>query len=285
MEVRPAIASDHSAILEFTRDTFDWGDYVSDSFLSWLEDEHGQVLVAADADDRPVGVARVVMLSDREAWMHAARVSPLARRTGVATMLNVAGCDWARQNGADVARLLVEDWNTAAQQQVAKMGYRRGSVWVSAEKAMAMEPLTNGGRRVPGDERLTPARRTEVDLAWMTWKVGDLAQVGRELIPIGWAFRQMTVDDLRGAVGEGRLWQCPSGWMVAAITDDGRLDVSWLETNDLDAHRLIKAMIDLADGFGVETIWGLFPAPNWLVETLSVLGFELRPSAVWSLPL
>lgn len=217
--------------------------------------------------------------------MHAARVRPSARRTGVGTLLNDAGCSWARRRGAEIARLLVEAWNVAAQHQVEKMGYRKRSSWVSAEKHLKMEPLTNGGRRVPGDERLTPARRTEVDLAWMTWKVGELATTSRELFPHGWTLRQMVADDLAAAVRNGRLWQCPSGWVVAGVNQDGALDVSWVQTSDLDAHRLVRAVIDLADGMGAESIWGLLPAAPWLVDSLATLGFDLRSSGVWSIPL
>ncbi len=283
--VRPARAEDLDAVEGFTQGTFDWGDYVAESFMAWLEDPRGRVLVAVDGTDAPVGLARVVLMSDTEAWMHAARVHPDRRRGGVGSLLNRAGCDFARERGALIARLLIESWNEPARNQVEKLGYHETGHWVSATKALAMEPTTNGGRRVSGEERLTPARRTEVDLAWMTWDVGDLALTGRQLFPVGWTFRRMTRRDLDDAVGAARLYHSPSGWVVGAIDAEGTFNIPWVQTTDLDADRLVKAVIDLADGQRAESVWALLPAADWLTESLTKYGFSLRPSSIWSLSL
>ena len=45
-EVRLGRPDDHEGIGAFTTDTFEWGDYVADSFLGWLEDPTVEVLVA-----------------------------------------------------------------------------------------------------------------------------------------------------------------------------------------------------------------------------------------------
>ncbi len=281
-QIRPARASDLPAIEAFTQDTFEWGDYVAQSFEGWLDDERGQVFVATDGSDTPLGIARVALMSDSEAWLHAARVHPDHRRGGVGSLLNHACCDHARARGSLVARLLVENWNEPARRQVAKLGFHETGAWVSASKALAMEPKTNGGRRVAGDERLTPARRTEVDLAWMTWDVGDLALTGRQLYPVGWTFRRMTRQDLEVAVRNGRLYQSPSGWVIGSIDDQGTFSIPWVQTTDLDSDRLIKAIIDLADGQRAESVWALLPAAEWLVDSLTGFGFEIHPSSIWS---
>jgi ribosomal protein S18 acetylase RimI-like enzyme len=283
--IRPARPEDLTAVAAFTEGTFEWGDYVADSFLGWIDQAGSHLLVAVDDDDTAIGVARMVELSPDEVWLHAARVHTDHRRSGVGTLLNEECCRVAREKGARVARLLIEVWNDPARRQVAKLGYHETGRWVFARKNLAMEPTTNGSRRVGGDERLTPARRTEVDLAWMTWSNGDLAYHGRMLFPEGWLFRLMTPDDLEQAVRSGRLWQCPSGSIIGGVDEDGVFDVSWVQTTDVDATRLVKAIIDVADSLGAEEVQAMAPSAPWLCESLEHYGFSLRPSSVWALPL
>jgi GNAT superfamily N-acetyltransferase len=281
--VRPARPEDRSAIAAFTAETFVWGDYVSESFDRWLDDADGLVLVAVDDDDIAVAVSRTVLLSEHEAWLHAARVHPAHRRRGLGSMMNEAGCRWARSRGAVVARLLVEDWNEPARGQVTRLGYRPVAPWTSAFLDIGSEvlPTTNGGRRVPGEERLAPARATEADIAWMSWVAGDLARTGRELYPLGWHFRRMRRADLDGAARSRELWQCPSGWVVA-IEHAGTLTIPWVSTTDLDAARLVRAIVDLGDGIRAERIHLLIPGVGWMVEALHRAGFEQEPSTVYA---
>ncbi|HEX5672166.1 MAG TPA: GNAT family N-acetyltransferase, partial [Acidimicrobiia bacterium] len=74
VSIRAARAGDLPAIQEFTADTFEWGDYVPDEFATWLTEPEVLVIVATDPDDRAVAMARVALLSPREAWLSAARV-------------------------------------------------------------------------------------------------------------------------------------------------------------------------------------------------------------------
>jgi GNAT superfamily N-acetyltransferase len=282
-QVRPATVDDIDAIAAFTTDTFTWGDYVADALPTWLSLEGGLVLVATH-EGAPVGVSRTLMLSENEAWLHGARVHPDHRRRGIGRRLNDACCAWARDQGALVARLMVEQWNDAARAQVEGIGYRRSAPWLSATLDLGSEvlPQTNGGRRVPGEERLTPGRAAEADIAWMSWAVSDLARTGRELFPVGWHFRRTRPDDLTGAATRRQLWHCPSGWVLAVGDDDGELTVPWFSTTDLDAARLIRALIDLADGTRAERIRVMSPHIDWMDEALVRAGFVIAPSAVYS---
>jgi GNAT superfamily N-acetyltransferase len=285
-DIRPATVDDIEGIAAFTTDTFAWGDYVADALPTWLSSEGALVLVAT-RDGAPVGVSRTVMLSEHEAWMHGARVHPDHRRRGIGRKLNDAGCSWAGEQGALVARLMVEDWNDAAKAQVEGLGYRRSSPWLSATLELGSEvlPHTNGGRRVPGEERLTPGRAAEADIALMSWVVSDLARTGRELFPVGWHFRRTRPDDLTQAATRRELWHCPSGWVLAVAGDDGEMTIPWFSTTDLDAARLIRAVIDLADGTRAERIRVMSPGVGWMEEALARAGFAIAPSAVYSLSL
>jgi len=284
--VRPAHESDLGPVAAFTADTFEWGDYVSDNFHSWLSDPAGLVLVAVDTSDTPIGLGRALMLSTTEAWLHAARVHPLHRRQGIGSALDRQARAWARQQGAQFARLLIEDWNRAARQQVMKLGYRPTAPWIRLDRSATTprpDPFTNGGKRVPGDERLAPAASAEAEPAWIAWLSSDLARVGRLLYPLGWYLRRMTLEDVTGAARRRGLWQCPSGWAIAEM-HDSELFISWVVTSDLDASRLVRSVVDKAENTdGVEHVGALVPGVTWLVEAFEKAGFESNPCTVYGL--
>ncbi len=283
--IRPGAVSDLKAIRAFTSDTFEWGDYIVDSYEEWLADEHSMVLVAESGP--AVGLNRSVMLSDREAWIHAARVHPDHRRQGIGRALNIEACAWARQQGAVVARLLVEDWNEAAVRQVQELGYRPVARWTSGlvELADDVHPRSNGHKRLPGEERLTPGRSTEADVAWISWMSGEAATAGRELFPVGWHFRKMRQSDVAAAARRRALWQCPSGWVIADETEPGHLFVPWISTSDLDVDRLLRALADLATERGLNSIRLMVPRVPWMVPAIERAGYRHEPNTVFALDL
>lgn len=284
MRVRPARLADLPAVTAFTTGTFDWGDYVPERFESWLGHDDSTVLVATDDGDVPIGLARVVMMSDREAWIHAARVHPDERRRGIGSTINEALCEWARSHGAIVARLMTETWNEAAQGQVERSGYRKVSTWSWPMRDLGtgtIDPVTNGGRRVPGEEQLASGSRAEIDPAWIAWSSSEMAAAGRGLFAIGWRFRRMTIDDVHLASRNRELLQCASGWVIASSEDD-RLSVPWVATNPLDAPKLARAVIDLAARRSMKSVMVMVPTIDWLDEAFQHAGCAIRRGFIYA---
>jgi GNAT superfamily N-acetyltransferase len=284
MRVRPARLDDREAVTAFTTGTFDWGDYVPDRFEGWLGAEGSAVLVATDSSDTPIGLARVVLMSDREAWIHAARVHPEHRRQGIGSAINEELCAWASSRGALVARLMTEDWNEAAQRQVESSGYRRVGSWSWPVRDLGVgriDPITNGGRRVPGEEQLASGSRAEIDPAWIAWSSSELASASRGLFPIGWTFRRMTIDDVHTASRGRELLQCASGWVIAK-TEDDQLSVPWVATNPLDAPKLARAVIDLAARRDLASVMVMVPTIDWLDEAFEHSGCKINRGSIWA---
>lgn len=275
--VRPALPNDREAIGEFTTDTFKWGDYVSEVFNEWLEREDTYVVVAEGDDRRPVALGAVRMLSPSEAWYSAARVHPEFRGRGIAAAVFSALRTWAREQGAVVGRLLVEDWNEAAIRHVEKTGPRRVASMVRCTKPVgdaSPSPSGNGGKRLPSKLRARPAGSTEAQPAYASWSVGELGRASRGLIGIGWAFRRLTPADLEAAARGNAFWEIGAGWALAAPAAEARFEVAWLETREEDAHDLFRSLIDLAIGSGAESISIWIPAIDWTIQTARRLGFE-----------
>lgn len=275
MEVREARAEDIPQVAAWTKDTFDWGDYVADRIPVWLDEPESHTLVCVEGGE-VIGIANTVMLSPGEAWLEGARVHPDHRRRGIGSLMNRAGLDWAASQGARVARLATEEENTGARRQVESMGYRHTSTWAYAELApMQRSPLAATG--------LQPAPSADIDAAWMSWISGDLSRTGREMIALGWRWRTATPDDLRTAVSEQRFWQSPSGWVILAQTERTVATSGWLATTPDAAPDLLEDIITTARETGLEEVSLRVPWTPWMVEALARVGADSEPIRVYSI--
>lgn len=273
--IRHATAADHGDIASWTTDTFDWGDYVADRFLAWLDDERTGVFVA-EADGHPIALGRVAMVSHNEAWSSAMRVHPEFRRAGIGTAVGDALWGWARDAGARIIRLAIEDWNDASRGQVLKAGFHSLGDWHWVLRGVGDSspvPEGNGGRRVQGYEALKPAHSAEAEPAWLSWSGGELARAAHGLFGTGWMWKRLTVEDLSDGAKDRRLWEGRPGWALAASTPD-RFDVSWLETTREDARAMVRALVERAADSGADTLRAVFPDVDWLVRAFRRAGFD-----------
>ena len=103
-----------------------WGgnDYLPDVFEEWVRDRRGGLWLAC-LGDRPIGVGKLTLRGDREAWLHALRVHPRFRKRGVAAALIAHRLARAKTLGARIARLDTSDDNRAIQRLMARFGFRR----------------------------------------------------------------------------------------------------------------------------------------------------------------
>src|SRR5680860_228161 len=274
--VRPALPSDRDAIVAFTRDTFDWGDYIADVFDTWLARDDTQVMVAL-SDGQPIATGTARMLSPSEAWFHGARVHPEYRGQGIAADVSVALKAWARERGAIVGRLLIEEGNEASIRHVEKTDHRRVATMVRCTKAVgdaSPSPDGNGGRQIPSKLRARPANSAEAQAAFASWSVGALGRASRGLFGIGWSFRRLTIGDLEAAARGGAFWEIGAGWALASAAPDSRFDVGWIETREEDADDLLRSLIDLAISSGSESVSLWIPNVDWAVKATRRLGFE-----------
>lgn len=274
--IRDARSDDRDALAEFATDTFEWGDYVLDAFDRWLADPRGRLLVAVDDADTAIAMGRGAMLSSTELWLQAARVHPDWRRRGIASEIDHVLQDWGRDLGAQVCRLAVEDWNTAALGQVESIGMRRVGDWVHASRPAPSPiplPAGNGGRRRPARDRLDRAPSAEAAPAFMAWSAGDIGRAARGLIAVGWTWRRLTIADLHRAARADALWMSTAGWAMAAVDED-TLDVAWLVAGPDEVDEVVRATVDLASEIGAERVELKLPRLDWVNGALERNGFE-----------
>lgn len=140
MIVRRARAEDRPAVLDFASATFDGWDYIPRAWPLWLTADDGVLLVLVpgqppdrsqpvDHDGRPltigrpVAVARVAIVSPREAWLEGIRVDPRVRGMDVATNLQVAELQWAAAYGVSVVRYATGERNEGSHRLGARHGF------------------------------------------------------------------------------------------------------------------------------------------------------------------
>lgn len=284
--LRPATPDDLDDVVAFTTGTFEWGDYVPDSFLGWLEEEGSHAMVA-EVGGTVRALARVRLVSPNEAWAGGMRVHPDFRRMGLGAAVSRDLWTWATDHGAQVVRLLTEGWNEPAAAMVAAMGFRPVARWVRADRGIGDNspfPDGNGGLRVKPPESLRPATSADIEAALMAWSAGGLERDSHGLGTFRWTWRRFDRDDVIAAARRNALWSGRPGWAIADI-GDSTLYVSWVVTAEDDAESMALALVDMASRAGVETLDVRVPQIDWLVRALRRHQCEVSPLTVHALPL
>jgi GNAT superfamily N-acetyltransferase len=158
IDIRLARPEDREAVLAFSTNTWEWGDYIEYVWDEWLHDPQGALFVATN-DGRPVGVAHMRMLNTKESWFEGLRVDPAFRQQGIASALYDAQLKEAILRGATTARLITESTNDGAIRLLERASMRR----VGAYAPFRALPVTTPSKREYGLEKPTLATAADLD--------------------------------------------------------------------------------------------------------------------------
>jgi GNAT superfamily N-acetyltransferase len=231
--VRHARSDDHDAVAAFTRDTWpdrDIGDYVLEAFPEWVAtDGPDQYTAVATVDGDPVAVAQARLLTSDEAWFQGLRVHRSHRGEGHALALADRLCDWSRERGATVARLMVFGWNDGGIGQSRAAGFLPGPAcrWVRPRPVDTAETASRGGASAA--ESLDV--RSDADAAWRFWTQSDARTALDGLAlddDVTWALAELTRDRFRRLADDGRA--------LAVVGDRTRAATVRLGTRETDGE-------------------------------------------------
>ncbi|HKJ60077.1 MAG TPA: GNAT family N-acetyltransferase [Halobacteriales archaeon] len=287
--IRPARLDDADAVESFTEDTWPdrGGDYVPRVFESWVrtDGEDARTLVAADADDRAVGLVRTVLLSPSEAWSAGMRVDPEYRGEGVAVRLAEAGFDWARDHGATVGRCMVFSWNAAGLAVARAAGFEPATEFRWAHPEPAAEFWRRGadaGDVHGGADRadsLADARVDDSDAVWEYWQDSEaFAHLGGLALDPDepWALSSLSRVRIEAAADEGRLLAVGAG-------DAGRV-VPGVEVGGVRGFAVRVRVTDreVDDGPGEVERWVDYGVADWATPAAAEALFDViaRDAAV-----
>ncbi|MFX1485516.1 MAG: GNAT family N-acetyltransferase [Promethearchaeota archaeon] len=132
VKIRKAKNSDKETVLEFCQNTWEWGDYISEVWDLWIQDNRGRLFVGL-INERPVGICHVLLTKPGEVWFQGLRVDPQYREQGIATLLNRECFSFAKQVGAKIGRSCIISINKIAQGFARKLGFRPITEFVHLE--------------------------------------------------------------------------------------------------------------------------------------------------------
>ncbi|WP_132057909.1 GNAT family N-acetyltransferase [Halorussus amylolyticus] len=226
IRVREARHDDYEAIAAFTQNTWpgrDGGDYIPRVYHDWLGDDDPQKhTVVAEVDGVVAGLAQTVLLSPWEAWNQGLRVNPDYRGRGVSTVITDDLFDWAREQGATVARNMVFSWNAPGLGQSRATGYDPVTEfrWAHPDPDPDAEPNPDAELRSNvepnADAALASASAASAefeitsnpDAAWRFWTDSAARDHFRGLAlddDESWAVSYLTREDLERAADAGDL--------------------------------------------------------------------------------
>lgn len=228
-------------------------DYVAAVFDTWVRDRKGRLWVAT-LDRRVIGIAKLTLSRDREAWLHGLRVDPRYRRRGVARALLQHRLERARRLGARVARLDTAEDNIAVHRLMRRFGFHR-LARVSHYSAQAS----------PGER---PRLATRAELA-AVWRV---LRERRAMLYEAHFVRSLARDDVVQAIRDGRCHVIgPRGGVSAVavvrpVRDRGhgsRLLAEALAGTPAGLRRLLRALRAEAKAQRLARAGIAAPAPQW----------------------
>lgn len=130
MKIRVFAPEDVVRVASLGRKAFASGGWTENDFLHLAGEDGGNILVAADWDDKPGEIAGFIafrQLLDQAEILNLA-VDPACQRQGVAKALIQSACSTLRENNVQTAFLEVRPSNRAALELYASAGFTRAAV-------------------------------------------------------------------------------------------------------------------------------------------------------------
>ena len=122
--IRNATDYDKNSVLKFCKNTFSWGDYISDVWDYWLNE--GNLLLFEKKI--PMGICHI-HFSENQIWIEGIRVDSTFRKQKIATSL-VEYCEIiGRQNHALFSYMLIDTKNLASINMAKSLSYELYQTW------------------------------------------------------------------------------------------------------------------------------------------------------------
>jgi len=206
--IRPARAADKDAVLAFTRQTWDWGDYIQHTWDEWLADPGGGLIVGEVAG-QVIGMDKLSVVRPGEGWFHGLRIHPDYRGRGYARAFMAYQVNAARTRGLRALRFLTLATNTPIHKNAARQGFvhRADLVFYEAGETPPPEDAAPG-------VTLTPVPVEAAESAWAVVRTGPLWAASAGHLGWDWLFAPLTEAWWGDLVAAGAVWQAPDGGLV-----------------------------------------------------------------------
>jgi len=266
--VRRARAEDRDAILAMSRGIWGGSDYLPLVWDRWLADDKGVLLTAA-LDGRPVGMAKITVLSPGEVWLEGLRLHPDLQGLGLTRQINDV-------TFREVAKLHPKNvrYSTGGGNVVSRhLGERRGFWQVARTHWMW------GAAKKNGPIRGRVAKPGEFDELSSFIRDSECYHTMSGLLAVGWKFPELTRRRLRGLLSRERVLVTPRSGKVrgVAIYEIGEIDrdicLGYIDGPDDAIGSLARDVLRVAGMIGHEEASAMLPVSR-VARTARAAGFN-----------
>jgi GNAT superfamily N-acetyltransferase len=169
-------------------------------WAEWSE-EPGQ-RVSIEDDGRVVGMLHVIVVGPAEGWLEGLWVQPAARGRGVGRRLVQEAEDLLRGYGVGTVRTAIPSRDYEALAVAERAGFSR-----CTETNVLVADIEAGPIDIAYDAQVRPAEPPEGAAILHLLAASSLLGAWRGLVPLGWRFRHVRSDLLRGLINDA--WSAP----------------------------------------------------------------------------
>lgn len=206
---RPALPSDASDVLEFTKFIWDGHDYIQFVWSDWLADPQG-LLAVAEYGGHAVALGKLSWISPGQWWLEGLRVDPKYQGLKIGSHIFEYLDDWWRHQGGGAVRLMTESRRVQVHHLCGRLGYTKlGEV---RSHAAAASKVSRDAFQPVQEEEATQA---------MDFASANLAE-SSGLMDSGWRFSAPDEPALAELAAAGRLywWNDSQGRGLLACWED-----------------------------------------------------------------
>jgi GNAT superfamily N-acetyltransferase len=216
---------DKDAVLAYSQNTWEWGDYLPRVLDQWLLDPRSTVRLGATDLDEPIGSYRYTRLNETEGWLSGLRVRTDVRGQGVAGLLFEDALALARRDGLRALRYASEITNEAVYSLSRATAFSPRGTWLTFERVM------DSATCALGRGKCTLGETAPLGVADRPRILSLLRSSGHNLYVADWMWRALDDAALGMLVEQGRAFLARSGvggWSVAVVgsRDEHRLEVT-----------------------------------------------------------
>ncbi|MBE9157960.1 GNAT family N-acetyltransferase [Nodosilinea sp. LEGE 06152] len=276
--IRPAQPGDKAQILAFCQHTWDdEADYIPTVWDLWLADPAGHILVA-DINGQPVGMTRLVQLSDTEGWWEGLRVDRAFRRRGIGSRLTQTALDLGHSLGLTTLRTCINVTNTSMHPFVQHQGFSPLGDYAIYHAASENAPTA-----------LRLLEKDDCDRAWAA--INRFVEQERDLLFVvrGAKWQALTSAHLAQRLGQSWVWGCFEGDTLVGLfirspmeNPDGTLWTGWLGGTAAGVQAALHGLCRVAHSAGFRAIGGFLPQGT-LATVLKTIGHECSDTSVYRL--
>lgn len=286
--LRDALPEDRDAVVAFTADTWEGGDYIHWVYDDWVRDELGRFLVAVEVSSGQIAaIDKLSFLAPGEAWFEGIRVNPAYRGRGLAAAMQRHLIEEARSMGARTVRFITN----VIPSPIQRIAYRDGFSQRFVARNWIWSRENDSPRSGLPEIRLRSARPSEAAALHAWWSRSASCYATDGLVDKGWSFGSTTSEEWETAAEEERLFvreeariddlalPPPTALVLNHKDEQGSPEwhLSAISCAGSEWDALAAALVDRARSAKVTRLQGLFPDMAQVHEAVLRAGFQDDP--------